>query len=408
MALAASAIPAQWHDQGFITSSGSEVFVFDARGGVRSTLVSAKNDIYDLTMDVDNRHVLLVMRSQKRIVRFDPVTLTVTGTLHTGSPLMLPESITIDQNGDYYIADTGLQSIMRLDRKGAMHRVLRHAPFWDRLEGGLETDPDTGGLLVQNTSNNWDHLYQLQRDGSSLTTLGQSFSGRYGMDIHLPSWDIYSPSCCLPFSAPIKILRLGQTRPVDFTLTGRDFDGVYCLKCDRASAKDQRLVVAPTHEKGGIWFVDLTSRVTTSLRTLGTSMFALDFLNGRNVQPVRVAKGRWEIRLSFPGQAGNIYFVVLGVNGIRPSLLLNDGRKINLVIDDLARATLFQEISHIYWNNHGLLSATGEAVTHLDVNSIAGAARGVRLFIQALTFDPSAPLGIRTIADPVPLTIEGL
>ena len=241
-----------------------------------------------------------------------------------------------------------------------------------------------------------------------MTTLGQGFSGRYGIDLHLPSWDIYSPSCCRPFSAPIKVLRLGQTRPVDFILAGRDFDGVYCLKCDRASAKDQRLVVAPIHDKGGIWFVDLTSRVTTSLRTVGTSMFALEFLNGRNVQPVRISKGRWEIRLSFPGQAGNIYFVILGVNGIRPGSLLNDGRKINLVIDDLARATLFLEFTQIFWNNHGILSTTGEAITHLDVNPIAGAAQGVKLFIQVLTFDPAASLGIRTIPDPVPLVIEGL
>ena len=100
-ALGTGPATAQWHDQGYITTSGRQIFVFDQQGGVRSTPVSPiHGDFCDLTMDVDNRLVLLVMRGQKKIVPFDPRSLSITGTLDMGSPLRQPVGIAIDQNGD--------------------------------------------------------------------------------------------------------------------------------------------------------------------------------------------------------------------------------------------------------------------------------------------------------------------
>ena len=79
---------AQWHANGHVGTSGDRVFVFDGQGGVQSTVIAPGfADMVDLTMDVDNRLVLLVQRDQKRIVRFDPWTLTVVGTLFEGPPL---------------------------------------------------------------------------------------------------------------------------------------------------------------------------------------------------------------------------------------------------------------------------------------------------------------------------------
>jgi len=405
--LCATAVQGQWHDRGYLASSGDGFHVFDTRGGVRSTLVSpVHKDVYDLTMDVDNRHVLLVMRDQKRIVRYDPFRFAVTGTLCAGSPLVSPTGVAIDQNGDYFVVDGGAGAVFGIAAGGKLQTVYANPTLLDQPDGGLRIDPTTGDLLVLNTSRLQDQLYTLRRDGSAISTLGSGFSARYGFDVHLPTSDVFTTSCCRPFAPPVRVLRFGQSRPEDFYIQNPVPDGAYAVRCDRASAYDQRLVLAPTFDQGGIWLVNLTSRHPTSLSRIGTSIFALDFLEGRNVQTVAVGKWRWDVRLSFPGEPGNIYFVILSLNGTRPSWLLADGRTVNLVLDNLAQLTLTSELGSVFRNNRSVLDAAGEGVAHLDVSSISSAVRGLRVYIEAITFNARAPLGIQTIADPVPLLIE--
>ena len=407
LGMAVTPVVAQWHAHGYVGAAGDRVFVFDGRGGVQSTVVaSGFSDVVDLTMDVDNRLVILVQRDQQKLVQFDPWTLTVVNTLFAGAPLQNPVGITVDHNGDYYITDAGARSIFRLTSQGKMQTVVT-STLLDHLDGGIRIDQDTGELLVLNSPGSLDRLYRIRRDGSRQTTVGHSFDGRYGFDVHIPSWDIYSTSCCHPFHAALRVLRLGQSQPEDMFLQEPIPSGAMCVRCDRSSAIDQRLVLSPAFDQGGIWFVDLTSRVVTSLNVVGAPLYAIDFLRGRNVQSVHTSPERWEIRLSFPGEAGAIYAVLLGLNGTRPPLWLNDGRKINLVWDDLAQFTLFHELSYIFWNNHGYLDASGEARAYLDVSWIRNHVRGLRLFLQAVTVSPSQPQTIQTIPDPVPLVIEG-
>ncbi|MBN2492643.1 MAG: hypothetical protein JXQ29_17485 [Planctomycetes bacterium] len=396
----------QWHDRGYVTTSGDRVHVIDPSGGVRSTLLAPSHaDIADLIMDADNCQVLLVLRDRQRIVRFDPVTLAITGTLHEGAPLSSPVGIAIDHNGHHYIADATQQAVYRLTPRG-IEKVLSSTTHLDWPEGGVRIDPDTGDLLVLNTSVTSDRLYRILRNGSGIEPVGAGFQARYGFDVHLPSWDIFATSCCQPFVSPIRILRLGQNAAEDFFVQPPGLDGAYAVRCDRSSARDQRLVVAPMFDQAGIWFIDMTSRAVTSLQRLDRPQLALEFVHGRNVQPVAAGSGRWDIRLSFPGEARNSYFVLLSVNGVRPGLLLGDGRKIQLVLDVVARATLTLEFSSIFWNNHGVLDGAGEAAAHLDVRPLGPNVRGLRLWAQALTFHPAAPLGIRTIAEPVVLVVE--
>lgn len=405
----ASNLAAQWHPHGYAASTGGRVFVFDPVAGTRSTILSpVKQDIYDLAMDVDNRRLLVVMRDHARIIRLDPKTLAVTGTLWSGAPLVKPVAVAIDQNGDTCVADAGLRAVLRITPGGKIHTIIYNFLLLDRPEGGMRVDPDTGDLLVLNTTFAQDNLYRVARDGSKMPVQGRKFSGRYGFDVHIPTGDIFTTSCCTPFAAPVRVLHNWQSSPQNFGIRSGAPVGAYCVRTDRASARGQRILLGPTFVQGGVWSLDLTTRITTTLHTTGASTYALEFIHGRNVQTVRTVPGRWDVRLSFPGQPGQTYFTLLNVTGTRPGVPLPDGRRINFNFDALARLLLINEHLPFFRGHVGILNAAGEGTAVLDVRPMAELVRGIRLWVQTVTFHRSAPLGIDTIADPVPLVIEGI
>ena len=265
-------LTAQWHPHGYAVSSGAAIYVLEPGAGVRSTILSPqKQDILDITMDVDNRQLLLVMRDHARILRFDPHTLAVTGTLWSGAPLQEPVAIAIDQNGDYCVADAGLRAILRITPAGKINTIYYNFLLLDRPEGGMRIDPDTGDLLVLNTTYAQDNLYRVARDGSKMPVIARKLSGRFGFDVHIPTGDIFTTSCCTPFAAPVRVLHPWLTTPEDFGIRSNPPVGAYCVRTDRGSARDQRLLLGPTFAQGGIWSLDMTTRDASAMHYTGAS-----------------------------------------------------------------------------------------------------------------------------------------
>jgi hypothetical protein len=99
---------------------------------------------------------------------------------------------------------------------------------------------------------------------------------------------------------------------------------------------------------------------------------------------------------------------LLNVTGTRPGVPLPDGRRINFNFDALARLLLINEHLPFFRNHVGVLDGSGEGTAVLDVRKMAEVVQGIRLWVQVVTFHRSASLGIHTIADPVPLVIEGI
>ncbi len=397
-----ASLGAQWHDGGYIATSGDAVYRFTGRGETRLREIASNQwDATEVRMDRDNRLALVVLRNRATILRVDPETLATVGTLIAGAPLMRPEAIAVDHHGDYLISDSGAKAIFRLALNGRISTVVVD-PRLDHVEGGLRIDPDTGDLLVMNTGAD-DTLYRVWWD-ARVTTVGTRFNGRFGFDIDLSSADVFSASCCSP--PHLTVLRLAQMSATKFVLTAPAPTGYYAVRADRASTQDPRLVVSPTGPYGGIWYVNLTSRVVTPLQVVGQTLYSIDHLGGRNVQSRRVASGLWEIHLDFPGQAGNGFLTLVSATGIRPSLFLGDGRRLSLAVDDLTRFTVGTELPGVWWNNRGVLDPTGHAVTHLSTRPLGQALHGIRLYMCAVTFDPAAPLGIRTVADPIVVLID--
>lgn len=394
----------QWHDHGYITSSGDEVFVFNAKGEYRFANVAPRSfDIFDLVMDADDRQVLLVMRNQKRIVRFDPGAMSITGTLHSGPPFVRPEAAVVDQNGDYFVADSGANAVFKIARGSGTVSTIYVDARLDRIEGGMRIDPGTGDLLLLNNGVN-DVLLRVSRDGRRNTVVGTGFQARFGFDVDIQTADIFSTACCWP--PHLSVLYAGQSVATSLRLPPSAPAGYYAMRADRSTSSRPRMVVSPIGPDGGIWFVDVFGAAVTRLAVVGPPMFAIEHLHGRNVQPVRIEPGRWKIWLDFPDEPGLGYVVALSLSGNRPGFYLKDGRQINLAIDDVTRLTFAKEWPGFFWRNLHQLDTQGRGFANLDVRQLYSLLRGVRFFVQALTLDPSASEGIRTIADPVPLLIE--
>ena len=77
------------------------------------------------------------------------------------------------------------------------------------------------------------------------------------------------------------------------------------------------------------------------------------------------------------------------------------GRVIPLSPDALTFLTASQSIPPLLAGNVGVLRATAEGVATLNVNSLGGSVKGLRVWVAALTLDPQAPLGISQISAPL-------
>jgi hypothetical protein len=170
------------------------------------------------------------------------------------------------------------------------------------------------------------------------------------------------------------------------------------VRPDRTSAQSERLF-ATTHPLSGTFYlIDDTHRSVTSFRSGGAPGQSL--VPPREVASCRTAPGRWEFRVHFEGQPKQPFAMALSLAGMRPGMLLPDGRKILLQPDVLTYLSLSGRLAPVLTGNLGVLDPEGRAVVSLDLQN-APTLTGFNLFGLVITLDPLAPVGLRTIADPI-------
>jgi hypothetical protein len=388
-------LSAQTHNQGYIAGSHSGVLLtVDPQGSTKASRIGT-GTLYGLTMDVDNRQVV-VCHHPDEILQVDPRNGAVLGTLWKGPPLLAVRDVAIDHHGDYYITDAAQNGVLRLTRDGRMLTVRLDSFRMDSPFGGLTVDVHTGDLLLLDVAYD-DALLRLSRDGQRLETVGTAFDGQYGFAQHLPSGEIYAGAGG-GASGSIQRLRPYRNLAEFFALYPQT--AMYALKADRSSALNQRLVGTGANRMGGIWFIDMVTAQAQSFTLFGQSAFEIDFLYGRNLQTVRTAPDQWEVRISFPEAPAKGYLLLASLQGPGPAWMTPDGRALNLGPDSLFFLTLQGEISPCLTGNHGVLNMRGEARAHLDFRSLMSRLNGLRLWMVALALDPAAPAGIQTISDP--------
>jgi len=414
--IATTVVSGQPHGQGWIFTTGQSAPApamgrVDAQGKT-STLVtqsvlggttqavggamSAGNTHYVVAITSTTTHQsLLIVDLTGRIIR----TITVS-PLPPSQGGYVTDAV-MDQDGDFIVLEGPgggqAHALYRMDQQLTLTTIHSGPPL--NRPAALTTDVDTGDFMVIDTA----RLYRVTPNGSSITTVGQfrvPVLGQVTQD--LATGDFYAGSNLAQEPGAV-IVRMTPTGTAS-TFLGSGFGSCAGVAADRASAAAPRLAFAVPGVNGGVYFVDLANRAVTTLskgQNLRYTHLWPD--RGNNLSTTR-APGTltWTFALDFPGEGGLAYAVGLSVTGVRPVLPLPDGRRIPLVVDALTPLSLAGRLAPIFTGHAGFLDPAGHAVATL---SSLPAFRGLRLWAVAVTLDPQAPLGLRTISDPAVLNL---
>ena len=314
--------------------------------------------------------------------------------------------VMVDPNGDYIVVTgppTAAQKacLLKVDRQGAVSTVFAGQNLG--YATSVTMDIDTGNFLL--LDNRTRDLYSITPDGATVTSVGRFGPTLYILNQvtqHVGSGDTFVGSWSTYGAVLLRMNAIGQSS----VYLPSGLYGAYGVHADRSSAANPRLLVGSTSVDSGLFYVDLrTQAITTLVSTaVGFPLVYHKVFPSRDVATIRQAPSRWDVRLHFPGEAGNAYVVGLGLSGVRPGLGLPDRRRLCFNLDDLTRLSLGGLLGLRFTGYAGRLDAAGRATATLDTSPWPGL-RGLRVWIQALTLDPNAPLGIRTIPDPVVLVL---
>lgn len=408
---------AQSHSDGYVVvGTPGQVFAI-TNGGAATSIQFGTAAIYATAMNADNRTALVFDSTINSILTVDPKTLAVVGTFFTSTSLTAAASVydmCFDHHGDLFIASattTPGRGVFRIDRAGVMSPVTLAStstqPFY--APENLDIDVDSGELLVGDDANG-DVLRVLRRDGTGDTTIASGWNFRYGTHRDMNTGTIYSGTCC-DTSTPnrsIYHLPLTATTPGPF-FSSTMLRGGYDPMIDRASMASPRLVCASwdSGSNGGLWRLDIGSLALNRVAQLNGNTYDVAFTFGRNLQSIRTARGKWSVRLNVPADAGKVFAIAMNLSGPRPGFPLPDGRRVPLVIDTIAAASIGGRLP-FFTGNLGVLNASGTAVATLDLSFLPPAANGIVAWFGAATLDPNAPTGIATIVDTKVFVVEGL
>jgi len=361
--------------------------------------------MWAITWDTDNRHLLAAFTTtvpvpQGHVLRIDPVSGAATTVIPAAaSPIM----VKLDQNGDYLLSNAPSatsQSVMRVKRNTTALVTIRTGfPFRPAFHRELST----GEWLVSSAMN---QLERYAPDWSGIkAAIPHAFGYTYDMvqDPHRP--DVYvGASACYRFD------------PRSNTMTSL-FPGVGTSVGSRGLLVDRSpdvqgamlyvtdsMVVPPDSH---IYHYDRGGQRLATLTTVPNWLTDMVFDRSRNLATILKAPPNDRlIRLSFPYDGGCPYILAFSLTGYTPGVGLPDGRVIPLRFDSLVGLTAGGPLPPFLTGNHGVLAANGEAVARLDLNGFGPVLRGVKLWAAAMTLDPRAMLGIRTISKPVLLVLE--
>jgi len=361
------------------------------------------NQVWGGTVDIDNATSIAIISSTvypAAMLFIDP-----SGSVQKSlaiSPAMpgagYLQDIVLDDDGTFLVVrgpgNTVPAALLRVSRSGSVTTVFSSAAV--PRPRSIVLDGDTGDYYLAESLSR--RLVQVSRDGGGVTSLGTwptsfwheriSYQIRTGMILH-PEF---------VGAGPFSIWQMTPGGTVSTYVTIPSSLAILDVRPDRSSARSERMF-ATTHQLSGTFYlIDDASRSVTSLRSGGAPGQSL--VPPREVASCRTAPGQWEFRLHFEGQPKQPFAMAFSLAGMRPGMVLSDGRKILLQPDVLTYLSLSGRLDPVLTGNLGVLDPDGRAVVLLDLQN-APSLTGFNLFGLAVTLDPSAPVGLRTIADPI-------
>lgn len=312
-------------------------------------------------------------------------------TLWAGAPIQRPTDLCLSATGDVVVLafGTGPSGAFRVPQGGGVIHTL-----WAGISTPAIILPDlfTGDYVVGNGFP--PALYRLAYDGTSLTTLVRSSMILTDMVQDPMDGSLFAHA---NRGAVIRIDPGGQTVWVDRTYGG------WALALDRGAGAGALVVAGTTIRR-----LTRTGQVVSTLPPPppGWQITRVCFDRDRNLVTERVASPNdWRFRLHFPAEPSRLYTVALSLAGFTPGLTTGK-RTLPIVADDLFRLSVTGSLCPLLRGNLGRLDAAARATVTLDLRSFAGALRGTRVWIAAVTHDLAAPNGIATIARPAVIVLE--
>lgn len=355
-----------------------------------------------LTHHTDNRNLVLADNNPFAVILFDPATGTTLARLHSGSPLRDVLAVRPFHTGGYVVAEGLTASAVHLVAAdgSALVTLLRQA---DRINA-VGQDLSTGEVLVGLSSTSGPCLIRLDPQSGRVTPLDPAPRVVRSLVQDHRDGSIYYGT------ADDAIFRLDPQGGVSTFVPGNNAAGVQAasLAFDRAAgegilvAGGTRRIARLDFAPGGAPAVVV---VHGELPQNPLAAADLAFQHGRNVSSRRVGSGnRWAFDLSFPGEAGNGYVLAFSASGFTPGVPLG-ARTLPLVADAILVASVTGGLAPLLQGNSGRLDGDGRATAAADLSALSGLA-GLRLWAAAVTLDPAAPAGIRTISKPIVFVLE--
>ena len=314
----------------------------------------------------------------------------------------MPLDVMVDFNGDYtLLIGNGFQppALLRLTRTGSVTTILQGTKTtFFRNPATLAWDVETGEYLVYDEGyflqSQPPHIYRIAHDGSRAATIA---SMKIAMATNTPitrdsaTGDIYYATLQGVFVLP-------QGGTVSTLLTG-PFTQTLSLVADRASDPNPRLVGGVGGATPFLFSMDLATKAVTTITTQVPYVWEVFPHRHRNVTTIRQGPGIWDVLFDFPQDAGNAYAAALSISGTRPGFHIGN-RRVAINPDTVMVMSLQGLLAPIYTGYTGVLSPFGTAKGRIDVSMLLPGIAGLKIWVQALTINPHAPLGVATIADP--------
>ena len=393
---------AQNHGENFVLS-GSSIQILDGKGTF-TTLYNNPGTAHGVVMDVDNKHIIYGEGTTKGWLRLDPTNNAVTTILTDLNVFDYTSEITIDHLGDFIVgsSDTtwnyGLYRVSGTSISTLATTLKMGIP--GSFTGGIVRDVDTGNFVLQTYGGSaGPHpMVSIAPDGT-FTTIVANYSTlggpRYDFTQDMRTGDFYVGGNDSAQGFLVKVTRNGATSLV---ATSADRFAFNAMTADRASSIAPRLVHPYIKN---LYYTDLKTFAVTSVAVNGSSVSprGITFYQGRNIQTVLTAPGKYDMNFSFPAYPGKAYVPALTLSGIRPGVALPDGRNILLNLDTVAFATVSNVLQPLFNPGPGLLDKNGEAKGSMDLSSLP-AKLGVVAHLMVVVLDSGAPLNIAVIADP--------
>lgn len=386
---------------GAANSPGDLVHVDTA--GVVTTILSSTalplaGNASSVAIDVDNSTLIVAYNDGLTggVVHCDPRGVVLNHWRPAGGGVV--NDVVLDQDGNFIVAVSGGPNgpaLLRVDRSGQEATFATGGAMFNPI--AITRDIATGDYFVVERFTPSADLTRVLRTGGPSTAFA-ALPNAPGPQItqDLTNGDLYVVG-----SLSTAVFKVSRSGAVGYFLTQPPLAKMAAIRLGRASATTPEATVVYSPVSYALTRVDLATGAPTGVATL-PGYFITHVAPARSRNTATLARGprQWDIRVSNPSDGGFGYVIALSLTLPYPGTSLPDGRRLAFRPDSLTTIALSGGLGPVLRNFTGQLSPSGLGVASLDLRSVPQL-RGIRVWIQAVALDPAAPLGLRTIYDPI-------